>query len=314
MEFGVMVEPQLGGSYDDLLAIATAAENAGFASIARSDHYLSAGESAPTTDALSTLAGLARETSTIRLTVLVTPLTFRHPGVISKTAATISEMSGGRFELGVGTGWMEQEHRVLGIDLPDMRTRFSLLFETLAYLQASFGRGGGGYVGRHFSLEDVELLPRPVPPPPIIIGGSGMNRTPSLAGRFADEYNMFASDAATLAERKRVMRATAAEFGRDPDAIKVSILTTAVIGADEAEYRSILKATAAARSREPEELEEILRSRRVIHGTYEQAAALVAEYAAEGIDRIYVQHFSPLPAIAAEDFSTLLGALRDGTA
>lgn len=310
MEFGVMVEPQLGGSYDDLLAIATAAEDAGFTALARSDHYLAGDDSAPATEALSTLAGLARETSTIRLAVLVTPLTFRHPGVIAKTAATISEMSGGRFELGVGTGWMEQEHRVFGIELPDMRTRFSLLFETLAYLHASFGRDDGGYVGRHFSLEDVELLPRPVPPPPIIIGGSGMKRTPALAGRFADEYNMFACDAATLAERRRVMHAAAAELGRNPGEIKVSILTTAVIGVDEVEYRSRLEATARERSRDPEELEELFRSRRVIHGTHEQAASLVAEYAAEGVDRIYIQHYTPLPAIASGGFPALLGALR----
>jgi alkanesulfonate monooxygenase SsuD/methylene tetrahydromethanopterin reductase-like flavin-dependent oxidoreductase (luciferase family) len=312
MEFGVMVEPQLGGSYDDLLAIATAAETAGFDSVARSDHYLLGDESFPTTDALATLAGLARETSSLRLTVLVTPLTFRHPGVIAKTAATIAEMSRGRFELGVGTGWMEGEHRALGIDLPDMRTRFSLLFETLAYLHAAFGRSDGGYAGRHFALEDVELLPRPVPSPPIIIGGSGMRRTPTLAGRFADEYNMFACDTETLTARRELMRTTAAELGRDPDAVKVSIVTSAVIGADAAEYRAALEATAAARSRDADELEDMLRSRRVIHGTYEQAASLVAEYASEGVDRIYIQHFVPLPEIDTAGFGSLLGALRDG--
>ena len=110
MEFGLMVEPQVGGTYEDLLEIARAAEQAGFDSIARSDHYLAGEKSVPATDALTSIGGLARETESIKLTVLVTPLTFRHPGVIAKTATTLDEMSGGRFELGVGTGWMESEH------------------------------------------------------------------------------------------------------------------------------------------------------------------------------------------------------------
>ena len=161
MEYGLMVEPQVG-AYQDLRDIALAAEEAGYVSIARSDHYLNMESSAPATDALTSLGGLARETDSIKLTVLVTPLTFRHPGVIAKTAATLDEMSGGRFELGVGTGWMEGEHRVFGINLPDLRTRFSLLFETLAYIHSAFGRTDGGYSGRHFSLEDIEILPRPI--------------------------------------------------------------------------------------------------------------------------------------------------------
>ncbi len=276
MEFGVMVEPQLGGSYDDLLAIARSAEEAGFTSIARSDHYLAGEKSEPATEALTTIAGLARETSDIKLTVLVTPITFRHPAVIAKTAATLDEMSGGRFELGIGTGWMESEHRAFGIDLPQMRTRFSLLFETLAYVHAAFGRASGGYVGRHYRLEDIEVLPQPATKLPIVVGGTGMKRTPALAGRFADEYNMFACDAETLAARLEVLTATASELGRDPAEIKISVMSSAVLGADEAEYRELLKAAAAARDREPEEVEEAWNQRRVLHGTYEQAAEQVA--------------------------------------
>ena len=124
MEFGLMVEPQMGGTYEELLTLARAAESAGFTAFARSDHYLAGENSVAATDALTTMAGLARDTDTIKLTVLVTPLTFRHPGVIAKTGATLDEMSGGRFELGVGTGWMESEHRVFGIALPEMRARF----------------------------------------------------------------------------------------------------------------------------------------------------------------------------------------------
>ncbi len=309
MEFGLMVEPQVGGTYEELLSLATAAERAGFASFARSDHYLAGEESLPVTDALTTIGGLARETNTIKLTVLVTPLTFRHPGVIAKTATTLDEMSGGRFELGVGTGWMQAEHRVFGIRLPELRTRFSLLFETLAYIHAVVGRSDGGYVGRHFELEDKEILPRPVAHLPIIIGGSGMKKTPAIAGRFADEYNMFACSSEDLATRVEVMTTTATELGRDPGDVKISITTSAIIGADEAEYRDLLGTEAASRDKDPDEFEAALAARRVLHGTYEQAAEMVAQYASEGVGRIYIQHFSPLGEISAADLEGQLKGL-----
>lgn len=309
MEFGLMVEPQVGGSYNDLLQIALAAEKAGFDSIARSDHYMAGDESEPATDAMTTIAGLARETETIKLTVLVTPLTFRHPGVIAKTATTLDEMSGGRFELGVGTGWMEGEHRTFGIKLPDLRTRFSLLFETLAFIHSVFGRADAGYLGRHFRLEDIEILPHPTNLP-IIVGGSGMKKTPSIAARFADEYNMFACDADTLAARREVVAKTAAELDRDPAEIKVSITTSAVVGADDAEYRQVLGAAAAGRNMDPSALETLYAERRVIHGTYEHAAEQIAQYAKEGVGRIYIQHFSPLAEIDTSDLERQLKGLQ----
>ena len=310
MEFAVMVEPQLGGSYADLLGSARAAEQAGYTSIARSDHYLAGESSVPATEALSTIAGLARETETIRLAVLVTPLTFRHPAVIAKTAATLDEMSGGRFELGIGTGWMESEHRVFGIDLPAMRTRFSLLFETLAYVHAAFGRSKGGYQGRHHRLEDVTVLPQPDGSLPIVVGGMGMNKTPTLAGRFADEYNIFACDAETLRTRVDVMRRTAQELERDPDEVKVSVMSTAVIGADDAEYREALATAAAVGYKEPAELEEELRERRVLHGTYDRAAEQVAQYGSEGVGRVYIQHFDPLDELDTGDIARQLQGIR----
>lgn len=310
MEFGFMVEPQLGGTYSELLELARAAERAGFTCFARSDHYLNGATSAPATDALTSLAGLARETDSIKLTVLVTPLTFRHPAIIAKTATTLDEMSGGRFELGIGTGWMEDEHRAFGIQLPEMRTRFSLLFETLAYVHAVFGRSEGGYTGRHHRLQDIEVLPHPMSHLPIIIGGSGKRRTPSIAGRFADEYNMWACDTDDLAARLAVMNRTATELGRDPRSIKISITSAAFVGEDEAEYREVLSAAAAARDTDPNEFENRLVARRVLHGTYEQAAETIAAYAADGVGRIYIQHYSPLSAIDTKTVERQLAGLR----
>ena len=310
MEYGVMVEPQVGGTYEDLRRIAHTAEQAGFDALARSDHYLAGDDSMPATDALTSIGGLARETISIKLTVLVTPLTFRHPGVIAKTATTLDEMSNGRFELGIGTGWMESEHQVFGISLPDMRMRFSLLFETLAYVHSVFGRSDGGYVGRHFELEDVDILPRPIAKLPIIIGGMGMKKTPSIAGRFADEYNMFACDAETLAARLAVMTTSATDLGRDPSEVKVSVTSSLVVGEDEASYREALSAKAADRDKTPEELEALYAERRVLHGTYEQVAEQIAAYQAEGVGRIYLQYFEPLADVATNDLSALLAGIK----
>ncbi len=310
MEYGVMVEPQVGGTYEDLRRIAHTAEQAGFDALARSDHYLAGDDSMPATDALTSIGGLARETTSIKLTVLVTPLTFRHPGVIAKTATTLDEMSNGRFELGIGTGWMESEHQVFGISLPDMRMRFSLLFETLAYVHSVFGRSDGGYVGRHFELEDVDILPRPIAKLPIIIGGMGMKKTPSIAGRFADEYNMFACDAETLAARLAVMTTSATDLGRDPSEVKVSVTSSLVVGEDEASYREALSAKAADRDKTPEELEALYAERRVLHGTYEQVAEQIAAYQAEGVGRIYLQYFEPLADVATNDLSALLAGIK----
>jgi alkanesulfonate monooxygenase SsuD/methylene tetrahydromethanopterin reductase-like flavin-dependent oxidoreductase (luciferase family) len=204
---------------------------------------------------------------------------------------------------------MESEHSVFGIKLPEIRARFSLLFETLAYIHAVVGRSDGGYLGRHFKLEDIDVLPRPLSKLPIIVGGMGKKRTPSIAGRFSDEYNLFATTPDELAARLEVMRSSAADIGRDPDEVKVSLTSSALIGADEAEYREVLGAAAAKRNKDPEELEATLAARRLLHGTYEQAAELVTQYANEGVGRIYIQHFSSLADIDAGDLERQLKAL-----
>ena len=185
MEFGLMVEPQVGGSYAELRDLARWAEGQGLDAFARSDHFLNQEEPAPSTDALTTYGGLAEATDSIRLVVLVTPLTFRHPAVIAKTAATLDEMSGGRFVLGVGTGWMQSEHDAFGLDLPPLAERFDRLGETLAYLRAAF-TSNEGFGGQYYHLAPIDVLPRPTDLP-IVVGGGGPKKTPTYAGRFADE-------------------------------------------------------------------------------------------------------------------------------
>ncbi|HHC07538.1 MAG TPA: LLM class flavin-dependent oxidoreductase [Actinobacteria bacterium] len=309
MQLALMTEPQVGGSYDRLVELARWAEAEGLDAFARSDHYLDQDRSAPVTDALTSLAGLARETTRIQLVVLVTPLTFRHPGVIAKTAATIDEMSGGRFALGVGTGWMAREHEAFGIPLPPLDERFSRLYETLAYLRAAF-RGKEGFTGRHYRLAPVDVLPRPTGRLPIIVGGSGMRKTPTFAGRFADEYNMFVTDRETLSRRLEVMREAAADAGRDPDEILVSFAGPAVVAEDPAAYRELLARRAARRNMTPAEYAELLVSRNIPHGAPDQAAATLAGLAAMGVGRYYIQEYRALDEIDTEALGVVVRALR----
>jgi alkanesulfonate monooxygenase SsuD/methylene tetrahydromethanopterin reductase-like flavin-dependent oxidoreductase (luciferase family) len=205
-----MTEPHLGGTYDQQLEAARWAESAGLVSYARCDHYLSGRDPSPdATDAFAVLAGLARETSDIRLCVLVTPITFRHPAVIAKNAATIDQMSAGRLDLGVGTGWMELEHAAYGIPFPDWSERWSRFEEALDYLDAAFGEGRAEFEGSHYSL-DADVKPKPGGIR-LVIGGSGPTRTPRLAGNRADEYNLFICGPDEARAKISVMRDAAAD-------------------------------------------------------------------------------------------------------
>lgn len=283
MQVSLMTEPQLGGSYDQLLALARWAEANGLHSFARSDHYYSARRPAPAaTDAFATLAGLARETISIRLCVLVTPLSFRHPAVIAKNAATIDEMSGGRFDLGVGTGWMQEEHAAFGLAFADWSERFSRLEEGIAYLKAAFAEGHSSFRGRYYHL-DATVHPKPSGLR-LIVGGSGARRTPELAGREADEYNCLIRPAPEVAQRIGVMR-EAAE-GRH---VVVTVMGPALVGADEADYRWRLSQAAAKRGVEPDALESRYQAAGIPIGTPDRVADTVSRLAEAGVGRYYLQ-------------------------
>ncbi len=310
MELGLMVEPQLGGTYDELLALATWADDAGLDSFARSDHYLHNDLNAHATDALISLAGLARETKQIKLATLVSPLTFRNPAVMAKSAATIDEMSGGRMELGVGTGWMVSEHESFGLELPDLSERFSRLYETLAYLHAAFGRREGGFTGRHYHLDDMDVLPRPTGQLPLIIGGSGMKKTPTFAGKFADEYNMFVTDDDTLTTRRQVMQQAAINAGRSPSDIKISFVGPAFVGDTENEGLEQLAEHAVKHGQDPEQLEVSMRAKHVPIGSKEQAFQTMKDLTDLGIGRFYYQVFKPLNEISTDYLGMVFSALR----
>ena len=287
MDLAIMTEPQMGGTYDQLAALARWGESNGLTAFARSDHYYWRGEPTPdATDAFATLAGLARDTDRIRLCVLVTPITFRHPAVIAKNAATIDQMSGGRFDLGVGTGWMEEEHEAYGLPFPPRPERFERLVQALEYLRSAFGQGHSTYRGEHYRLDaTVEPTPTDVR---LVVGGSGPRRTPTLAGTHADEYNAFLAPPSEIGPKIEIMRAAAA--GRD---VTVSVMGQAVVGRTDAEYRGRLERAAAARDITSDELERRLLERGVPVGTPDRAAEAVAALEEVGVTKWYVQWLDP---------------------
>ncbi|NUW30904.1 LLM class F420-dependent oxidoreductase [Nonomuraea sp. SMC257] len=238
MKLRIFTEPQEGATYDDLLAVAQATERLGFDAFFRSDHYLriTSGDPGPgSTDAWTMLAGLARETSRIRLGTLVTPATFRLPGPLAITVAQVDQMSGGRVELGLGTGWYDREHAAYGIPFPPVQERFGRFEEQLEIIRGLWTSDGPySFEGAYYRLVDSPALPKPVqrPSPPIIVGGLGAKRTPRLAATYADEYNVpFHAPEETGAAFDRVRRA-AEETGR---ALVLSAAQTVCVGRDRAE-------------------------------------------------------------------------------
>jgi F420-dependent oxidoreductase-like protein len=250
MQLRIFTEPQQGADYATLLSVARAAEELGFDAFFRSDHYLTMGGSGlpGPTDAWVTLAGLAVQTSRIRLGTLVSPATFRLPGPLAIMVAQVDQMSGGRAELGLGAGWFEAEHIAYGIPFPPMAKRGARLEEQLEIITGLWGTAEGGtfsFSGRYYSLSGSPALPKPVqrPHPPVVVGGSGPRRTPRLAARFAGEYNIpFASVADSAAAFERVRQACR-DAGRDPGTMVYSAAQTVCCGRDEAEVARRVEAT-----------------------------------------------------------------------
>lgn len=228
VEICTFIEPQNGATYADQLAFARATEQLGFHGFFRSDHYLAfSGDGLPgPSDSWVVLAGLARETSRIRLGTLVSSATFRHPGILAIQVANVDEMSGGRVELGLGAGWNEAEHSAYGIPFP--AKRFGLLEEQLAVITGLWASEGPfDFAGEHYRLENAPALPKPVQARiPLIIGGGGPARTPALAAAYATEYNFFDREPTVAAEKFAVVRAAAEEAGRDADSLRYSVVKT----------------------------------------------------------------------------------------
>ncbi|MDA8360097.1 MAG: LLM class F420-dependent oxidoreductase [Actinomycetota bacterium] len=287
MRVRIFVEPQQGASYDQLATMAVLAEEHGFDGFFRSDHYLTmGGDGLPgPTDAWVTLAGLARDTHRIRLGTLVTSATFRLPGPLAISVAQVDVMSGGRVELGIGAGWYDDEHTAYGIPFPPTKERFDRLEEQLEIILGLWSTPAGEqftYEGRHYTLRDSPALPKPCqsPRPPIIMGGIGPARTPRLAARFADEFNVpfhTLSDAAAQYER---VRQACTDIGRDPAGLRLSAAVVVCCGSSDAE----LSRRAAALGRPV----GALRAQGAA-GTPSEVAATCRAFGDEGAETMYLQ-------------------------
>lgn len=286
MEYCLFTEPQQGFSYDDQLAFARSAEVHGLDGFFRSDHYLRMGDGDPRpgpTDAWTTLAGLARETSRIRLGTLVSSVTYRVPGILAIQVAQVDAMSGGRVELGLGTGWFEREHAAYGIPFP--AKRFDLLEEQLAIVTGLWATPDAetfSFDGAHYRLDAAPALPHPVQSPvPVIVGGGGPRRTPALAARYATEYNIGFVAEDVVAEKFSVVRAACEAIGRDPDTLKLSVALPTIVGSDAGEIAR--RAAAIGQS-----VAQFDNGANLI-GTPEQIADKVARLRDVGAQRVYFQ-------------------------
>jgi F420-dependent oxidoreductase-like protein len=297
MEVCVMIEGQEGVTWEQWLALARACETLGFDGLFRSDHYLSfdrPGERG-TLDAWTTLAGLASVTERIRLGTMVSPATFRHPSVLAKSVITADHISGGRVELGMGAGWFAREHEGFGFPFASAAMRFDVLAEQVEIVHRLWDREENEvtFEGAHYQLDAVQALPKGVqePHPPLVLGGGAGPRSAALAARWADEYDVvYVDPAQTRAARVR-LAASCEAIGRNPDSLRLSLMTGAVVAADR---RELERRVAAVMEREGESGDvgdaiEGWRADRLV-GTVDEVLARLVEYAQAGVQRVLLQH------------------------
>jgi F420-dependent oxidoreductase-like protein len=285
MDLRIFTEPQQGADYDTLLTVAKATESLGFDAFFRSDHYLSMGDAdglPGPTDAWITLAGLARETSRIKLGTLMTAGTFRLPGVLAIQVAQVDRMSGGRVEFGLGAGWYEEEHTAYGIPFP--KEKLARLEEQLAIITGLWETPVGktfDYDGKFYQLKDSPALPKPAQDKvPVLIGGMGAKRTPELAARYADEFNVpFASVEDSGRQIGRV-RAAVEAAGRRADDLVYSNALVVCVGKDDAEVAR----RAAAIGRQVDELKA-----NGLAGSPAEVVDRIGQFAEQGASRFYLQ-------------------------
>ena len=288
MRLRIFTEPQQGATYDQLLAVAQLTEELGFDAFFRSDHYFRIGEGSPgvgSTDAWITLAALGRETQRIRLGTLVTPVTFRLPGVLAIEVAQADAMSGGRIELGMGAGWYDREHEAFGIPFPPIKDRFEMLEEQLAIIDGMWTTPAGEpftFEGKHYRLDQSPALPKPVqqPRPPIILGGWGTKRTPRLAARFADEFNLPFAPLSYYREGCNHVRAACETISRDPATMRFTVALVACVGRDEAEFER----RATAIGHKPEDLRA-----NAAGGLPGEVVERIQAFAEAGAETVYLQ-------------------------
>jgi F420-dependent oxidoreductase-like protein len=295
----LMIEGQEGVEWPDWIALAQACERLGFDALFRSDHYLSVdghGERG-SLDAWGTVSGLAAITSRLRLGTLVSPATFRHPSVLAKAAVTADHISAGRIELGIGTGWLADEHIGYGFPFPPMARRMAILAEQLEIIRREWADEPFSFTGEHYRIADLDARPKPVqrPHPPLIVGGSAGRRSAALAARWADEYNTIYVTPEEARERRAALDRACEVRGRDPATLRFSLMNGFLIGADRPDLRARARTLAEWRGHEDQATADVdgyleALAQPWIVGTPEEFVARLREYEAAGVDGVMLQH------------------------
>ena len=287
MEFGV----QIRGDWDHILNTARWAEDRGVAAIALPDHYLKRGDELdrPAWDHLIHLAGLARETS-LELVCMVSPVTFRHPAVLYKMGVTIDEISNGRFTLGLGAGWMDEEFEVFSLPYPEMKIRMEMLEEAMAFMRSAIDPGAIGFDGKHYQLAEFDPQPRPKNLR-LMIGGAGRPKGRRIVAAYADEYNLYARKPEVYRKVWELTRAEASEVGRDPDSILWTSAGPGLAAKSDTEYRRLLELFADMTKQTTAHIEETYEERGYPHGPGSKAAEMLAELEEAGCQRYFPQLF-----------------------
>lgn len=304
MEFGIQVR----GDWEYVLTAARwAEERDDMKAIALPDHYLQRGSEPgkPAWDHLVHLAGLARETARLELVSLVSPVTFRHPAVMYKMGVTIDEISDGRFTLGLGAGWLEEEFTMFGLPFPDLKTRMEMYEEAMAYLRAAITPGEHGFEGKHYQLDEFDPQPHPKNLR-LMGGGAGKPKARGIVARYGDEYNLYARGPDRFKEIREATRAEAAAAGRDPDEIRWSSAGPGVAAKNEADYRRMLEGIAELTGKSTDHIEGVWDERQYPHGSGSKAAEMIAALEEAGCDRFYPQLF--LTEDDPSDFDIVLDA------
>jgi alkanesulfonate monooxygenase SsuD/methylene tetrahydromethanopterin reductase-like flavin-dependent oxidoreductase (luciferase family) len=295
MRVCLMIEGQESVGWDDWLRLAEACEKSPIDALFRSDHYGSVmGQTdRGSLDAWATLAGLAAITSTLRLGTMVSPATFRHPSVLAKSVVTVDQIAGGgRVELGMGTGWLETEHTAHGFPFPPMGERFELLEEQIEIVRREWTEESLDFEGKHYRLQGLNALPKPVSPPNLIVGGRAKPRSLRLAARWADEYNLVMMTAEECAAAVPAILEAWEGAGRDRPTI--SLMTSAIVGSDEVDLLERAHAVSVARGEEADDPEAYLKRERPnsLVGTVAEVREQLAELERGGVERVMLQYLT----------------------
>jgi F420-dependent oxidoreductase-like protein len=290
VRLALMIEGQEGVTWDDWVSLADACETHGVEALFRSDHYLSGtDENRMVLDAWATIAGLAARTKSLQFGTLVSPVTFRHPSVLARNAATADEISGGRVTVGIGAGWMEREHEAYGFEFLTARERVARLAEQVEIVHSLLRADRVDFTGEHYRLRDAPGFRRP--DLPILVGGSAKPGTLQPAVRFADEYNTFFATMDELRERSRALDEACERAGRDPATLRYSLMAPLVVGVDEGAIRESARRIGERFGRDPEDVLERYGERGPV-GRVDRVVERLREIEALGFERVMLQHLA----------------------